>query len=257
MKAFYMCLIMMPLVSVAQDFSLYKKKEFVHGGDSLPYRILFPEGYDDKKNYPLVVLLHGGGERGADNEKQLTHGASLFLEPSNRTNFPSIVVVPQCPESSYWASVKFNREKYPLVLDFSYQYPITPALQLVEKLVQSIIKDEGVDKKRVYMMGLSMGGMGTLEAIYRFPKLFAGAIAICGGGDVDAYGARQARIPIWLFHGTVDGVIEVRHSREMYDRLQELNAQVKYKEYEGVNHNSWENAFKEPDLLPWLFAQHR
>lgn len=242
---------------MAQDYSLYKKKEFVHSNDSLPYRILFPEVYDKKKSYPLVVLLHGGGERGADNEKQLTHGASLFLESSNRTHFPCIVVVPQCPESSYWASVKFNREKYPLVLDFNYQYAITPALHLVDELVNSIIKEEGVDKKRVYIMGLSMGGMGTLEAIYRFPKLFAAAVAICGGGDIAALTTKHARIPVWLFHGSVDGVIEVRHSREMYARLQELKASVKYKEYEGVNHNSWENAFKESDLLPWLFAQHR
>ena len=257
MKALYF-LLFFPLLSEAQDFSLFEKKNFNDAdGSSLPYRILYPAEYDQTKDYPLVLLLHGGGERGVDNEKQLTHVASIFLSPENRSKFPCIVVVPQCPEDQYWASVKFDRKVYPLVLDFNYEYPITNALKMAVGLVSGMAQGAGVDKRRVYIMGLSMGGMGTLEAVYRYPGLFAAAVAICGGADTKAYSKKQAKIPFWLFHGDADAVIGVEHSREMVARLKALKAQVKYTEYPGVNHNSWENAAAEPDLLPWLFSQHR
>lgn len=241
-----------------QDLSLFEKREFKgQNGEVLPYRILYPENYDATKKYPLVLLLHGGGERGNDNEKQLTHGVKVFLEAENRRAFPAIVIAPQCPEDSYWASVKFERTKYPLELDFNYGYDITKGLGLAIALTKDIIEKEAVDTKRVYITGLSMGGMGTLEAVYRFPKIFAAAAVVCGGGDTDTYSKKQAKIPFWLFHGDVDGVIAVENSRKMVARLKELGADVKYTEYEGVNHNSWENAYAEPELLPWLFSKSR
>lgn len=242
----------------SQDFSLFEKKEFTGSdGQKLPYRILYPENYDATKKYPLVLFLHGGGERGNDNEKQLTHGAKVFLETENRREFPAIVIAPQCPEDSYWASVKFERTKYPLELDFNYGYEIQKGLQLAIALTEEIIKNEAVDRDRVYITGLSMGGMGTLEAVYRYPKMFAAAAVVCGGGDVDAYTKKQANIPFWLFHGDVDAVVAVEHSRAMNARLKAVGADVKYTEYEGVNHNSWENAYAEPELLPWLFSKSR
>lgn len=242
----------------AQDFSLFEKKEFTGSdGEVLPYRILFPDNYDKTKKYPLVLFLHGGGERGTDNEKQLTHGAKAFLDPENRSKFPCIVIAPQCPEDSYWASVKFERTKYPLELDFDYDFPITKGLRLAMELTTSIVKTESIDSKRVYITGLSMGGMGSLEAVYRFPKTFAAIAAVCGGADVEAYTKKQAKIPFWLFHGDVDGVIAVDNSRKLYEKLQQVGAEVKYTEYPGVNHNSWENAYADPELLPWLFSKSR
>lgn len=244
--------------SFAQNLSLFEQREFrAKGGENLPYRILYPENYDGTKKYPLVLFLHGGGERGNDNEKQLTHGVKVFLEAENRKNFPCIVIAPHCPEDSYWASVRFERTKYPLELDFNYGYDITKGLELAIALTEDVIEKEAVDIKRVYITGLSMGGMGTLEAVYRFPKTFAAAAVVCGGGDVEAYTKKQARIPFWLLHGDVDGVIGVENSRNMVARLKELGADVKYTEYEGVNHNSWENAYAEPELLPWLFSKSR
>jgi len=151
----------------SQDFSLLEKRIFQSEKGVLPYRILFPENYDKSVKYPLVLFLHGGGERGDDNEKHLVHGVKHFLEPANRRAYPCILIVPQCPEDSYWASVKFERTKYPLELDFNYAYDITRGLQLAIDLTKNIIKSEAVDKKRVYITGMSMGGMGTLEAVYR------------------------------------------------------------------------------------------
>lgn len=257
MKVLLLVFLFLGGLTRAQDFSSFEKKEFRSEDQVLPYRILYPVSYDKSKKYPLILLLHGGGERGVDNEKQLTHGASLFLKPEYRTEFPCIVIVPQCPEQDYWASVKFDRANYPLALDFNYEYPLTTSLRMAIELTKSIVLEEAVDKKRIYVMGLSMGGMGTLEAVYRFPSLFAAAVPICGGGDTDSYTRKQVKPAFWLFHGDVDGVIPVRHSREMFNRLKSLKATVKYTEYPGVNHNSWVNAFAEPDLIPWLFANHK
>ncbi|MCB0664883.1 MAG: prolyl oligopeptidase family serine peptidase [Saprospiraceae bacterium] len=241
----------------SQDFSLLEKRVYEGTAGKLPYRILFPENYDSREKYPLVLFLHGGGERGDDNEKQLVHGVKHFIDPPVRSAFPCILIAPQCPEDSYWSSVKFERTKYPLDLDFNYEYEITKGLQLAIDLTKEIIKEESVDKSRVYITGLSMGGMGTFEAIYRFPRLFAAAAVVCGGADAVAYGKRQAKIPFWIFHGDADQVISVEHSRKMVTRLKALNAEVKYTEYSGVNHNSWENAYAEPMLLPWLFSKKR
>lgn len=245
-------------LATAQD-SLYRKHTFTGTlGLPMPFRILYPENYDPLKKYPLVLLLHGAGERGTDNEKQLQWGGSLFLKPENRRTFPCFVVVPQCPQNDYWASVKFQRDKYPLDLDFNYKaYTITRALKTVIELLENMKENEGVDRRRVYVIGLSMGGMGTLEAVYRYPRMFAGAVAICGGGDVRSYGREAARVPFWLFHGEKDEVVGVENSRRMRDCLKELNAEVKYTEYPEVGHNSWVNAFADTDLLPWLFIHER
>ena len=242
----------------SQDFSLYAKEVYTSpSGEQLPYRILFPKDYDKTKKYPLVLLLHGGGERGNDNEKQLTHGAKLFLTDYNRTNFSAIVVVPQCPTDSYWGNVNLDRSTSPLTLTFDYTKPETAPLKNAIALVKKIQQEEGVDTKRTYITGLSMGGMGTFEAVYRYPKLFAVAVPICGGGDVILYDKRVKKIPFRVFHGDADVVVSVNESRRMVQKLQSLKVRVLYKEYPGVNHNSWDNAFAEPDFLSWMFSHKK
>ncbi|MFT4031911.1 MAG: prolyl oligopeptidase family serine peptidase [Siphonobacter sp.] len=240
----------------AQDLSLYQKKEYTHSnGKVLPYRILYPEHYDKSKKYPLVLFLHGAGERGSDNEKQLTNGGKLFLE--HQQDFPCIVVFPQCPQDSYWASAKIDRSTTPLTIGFNYtnapNWPLTSAIELLKQLS----KEEGVDTKRMYIIGLSMGGMGTFETLYRYPKVFAAAVPICGGGDVEKYDKRILKTSFWVFHGAEDNAVEVKNSRQMVEKLHTLHANVKYTEYPNVGHNSWVNAFAEPDLLPWLFSYKR
>lgn len=244
--------------AVDPAFAAFESHDFAFGNDHLlPYRILYPANYDKTKKYPLVLFLHGAGERGNDNEKQLHWGGKMFLNEENRVNFPAIVVFPQCPEESYWGNVIVQRDTFPLTLQFDYAaLPTWPLLAAVD-LAKKISREEAVDPGRIYITGLSMGGMGTFEAIYRFPDLFAAAMPICGGGDVPRYDQRVKKTPFWVFHGDADQVVDVNLSRNMVSKLKSLGATVKYTEYPGVNHNSWENAFKEPDFLKWMFTQKR
>lgn len=242
----------------SQDFSALKKETFTSSARLvLPYRILLPENYDKTKKYPLVLFLHGAGERGNDNESQLTHGAKLFIDSANRKAYPAIVIFPQCPTEGYWSSVEVNRNTSPFTLKFDYTRPITPALQAAIELVQKMIVHEGVDKSRIYITGLSMGGMGTFEAAYRFPELFAAAVPICGGADVRAYDKRVSKIPFRVFHGAKDAVVDVKHSQVVVQKLKTLDTHVEYIEYPEVNHDSWDNAFAEPDFLSWIFSKVR
>ncbi len=231
----------------------YQKKSFAYEANkNLPYRILYPENYDKSKKYPLILVLHGAGERGNDNEKQLVHGAKLFLKAENRTQFPAIVVFPQCPSDSYWATSSIDRSKNPIQFRFNYDsipnWPQAAAIALVEKLKL----EESIDNSRVYITGLSMGGMGTFEAVYRNPGLFAAAAPICGGGNETLYNDKVKETAFRVFHGDADAVVKVDLSRNMVARLKELKVPVEYIEYPGVNHNSWDNAFAEPDFMSWL-----
>ncbi len=255
---FVLLFIVTTQVLFAQDITLYEKNVYISpSGHELPYRILFPEQYDRTKKYPLVLFLHGGGERGNDNEKHLTHGAKLFLTEENRKNFQAIVIVPQCSMESYWAAAEINRTTTPFTITIDYSKPEPQPLHSAIELVQKVSNEEGVDKKRIYITGLSMGGMGTYEAVYRYPKLFAAAMPICGAGDVAKYDKRVAKVPFRAFHGAVDAVVDVRNSQQMVEKLKSLKASVLYTEYPNVNHNSWDNAFAEPDFLSWMFSKKR
>jgi predicted peptidase len=232
----------------------FEKKTFqTKEGQVLPYQILLPKDFKPGKKYPLLVVLHGAGERGTDNDAQMKYGKSVFLDSLNRINYQAIVIFPQCPKESYWSSVKINRSTVPTTFVFDYTAPINWPLQAVIDLVKSIKHD----KRRTYIMGLSMGGMGTMEAVSRFPKMFAAANPICGGADLTYVSKYAKRVPLWVHHGDVDIVVPVRHSRELVKAVQDLGVEVRYTEYPGVNHNSWDNAFKQPDLLSWIFSHRK
>lgn len=244
------------MAASAQDLSSYERETFRStDGFNLPYRVLYPDGYDAGKKYPLILVLHGAGERGSDNEKQLIHGSKLFLDPAVREKYEAIVVFPQCPEDGYWSSVTIDRSQNPLALKFDYTRPITRPLKAAIELVQNIMSQQAVDEEQVYITGLSMGGMGTFEAVHRYPDLFAAALPICGGGDTQHY--RKVKTPFWVFHGSDDAVVNVRYSKVMVDKLKDIGVKVKYTEYPGVNHNSWDSAFAEPDFLKWMFKKKR
>ena len=243
--------------ATAQDISLFQKKEYNEAGKMLPYRMLYPENYDKSKKYPLVLMLHGAGERGNDNEKQLMHGGALFLADSNRKNFPCIVLFPQCPADSSWGSVKVDRTTTPFTFKLDYTMPQTWAMHAIINLTKEVASTESVDRSRIYISGLSMGGFGTFEAVYQYPKLFATAMPICGGGDTLHYNKRVKKNPFWVFHGDADVVVNVEGPRSMVRKLKALKVDVTYAEYPGVNHNSWDNAFAEPTYLSWMFSHKK
>lgn len=246
-------------LSAQNSNSLYEKKEFIKGNDTLRYRMLYPLNYEANKKYPLIVFLHGSGERGSENERQLIHGGKLFADSARRQQFPAFVVIPQCPASDFWSRIKREPNKEDSLGKFSFpsEEPIGPGLGLVSQLLDSLAESGTVNTKKIYLGGLSMGGMGTFELLWRKPKFFAAAFPICGGGDPQKVTLYGKKFPIWIFHGDKDQAVPVGNSRLMYNVLKAAGAKVKYTEYPGVGHNSWDNAFAEPELLPWLFKQKK
>ena len=223
-------------------------------GDSLQYRIQYPLNYDETKKYPLILFMHGAGERGSNNTSQLTHGAKLFANTGNRNAFPAIVIFPQCPADSYWANVDVDRNSAPVGITFHPDKKPTPHLRMATELVNSFIKDGKVDTTRVYVAGLSMGGMGTYEIVQRNPSLFAAAIAICGAGSTESATKYAASTPFWIIHGAKDDVVNPIYSIEMAHAMLKAGATPRVTIYEHANHNSWDPAFAEPDFLQWLFS---
>ncbi|NBW35573.1 MAG: phospholipase [Cytophagia bacterium] len=251
-------LIMLSMQAFSQTSSAFQPYIYINEkADTLLYQMLSPQADIKNQKLPLVIFLHGAGERGNDNKKQLTHGSSLFLNQTIQQQFPAYVVFPQCPENDYWASVQVDRSQMPLALNFDYNRPLTKSLQLVVSLIENLKQQKSIDPKRIYVVGLSMGGMGTFEIIHHYPQLFAAAMPICGGGDTLKFSKRASKLPLWLFHGDVDGVVKVEYSRTMLDRIKQYNKTVRYTEYKGVNHNSWDYAFREPDFLSWLFDKRK
>lgn len=241
----------------SQDRSLYEKHIYIKNGDTLPYRLLLPAGYDPGKKYPLVLFLHGAGERGSDNEKQLVHGAGLFLSEDARKNYPAIVVFPQCPADSYWSNVdRTENEDGSRNFKFSSGDEATIAMKMAQSLLSHLLKRYPVNKQKVYVVGLSMGGMGTFEIVARNPKRFAAAIPICGGG-APSTARRLKRTKWWVFHGAKDNVVPLAFSEEMVEALKKVKAAVRFTVYPDANHNSWDPAFAEPGLLSWLFSKNK
>ena len=247
-----------PAVKAQDDYSLFLRREFsVRGGKILPYRILYPMSYNPSVKYPVVLFLHGAGERGNDNSAQLKYGAKLFLNEEYRKKYPCFVIFPQCPLDDFWSSVKIDGKTDPVTFEFDYSIQETEALSSAIALLKQIITEESAEKTRVYIAGLSMGGMGTFEAVYRNPELFATAMPICGGGDAKRYDRNLTGIYFWVFHGDQDQSVPVKYSRDMVDRLKELKLDYLYSEYPGVKHNSWDYAFAEKEFIPWMFKHKR
>jgi predicted peptidase len=257
-KVFFTCVIFIFTLQLAgQDLTLYQKENFRLNKGVLPYRILYPESFDKTKKYPLVLLLHGAGERGNDNELQLAHGADLFVNPEMRKKFPAIVIFPQCPTDDYWSNVDRRSIDDKRNYLFREDGEPTPAMKMLIAFIDEFVKKSYIDRKRLYVGGLSMGGMGTFELLSRKPRLFAAAFPICGGGNPNTVKAYAKEVSLWVFHGAQDDVVPIHHSEVMVDALKKAGADVKFTVYPDVQHESWENAFAEPKLLPWLFSHKR
>jgi predicted peptidase len=240
----------------AQDLSAYSKEYFAANGTELPYRFLSP--VKTGKKYPLIIFLHGAFEKGNDNELQLNIGGRFFMRDSIRNNYPAYVLFPQCPADDSWAYFE-NRIDLStgMATDWNFPFKKEPAkiTALLKMLVDTILASGRIDLSRVYIAGLSQGGMGVLDMIARYPEMFAAGISICGAGEPATSKLFAGKVALWLFHGDKDEVVPVDFSRQYYKRLKKAGSVVRYNEYPGVGHSSWGKAFTEPDLLSWLFLQ--
>ena len=214
-------------------------------GATLPYRLLRPAQIEPARKYPLVVFLHGAGERGDDNAAQLKHGASIFAKPENREKFPAFVFAPQCPKEQTWSAVKEWTEAEP------FSAEPKPAMALALGAIDALAKEFPIDPDRLYVTGLSMGGYGTWDLLCRIPRRIAAAAPVCGGGDAAKISVASG-VAVWAFHGMEDTVVPVARSREMTAALTAAGGAPLYSEYPYLKHDSWTTAYGEPELLPWL-----
>lgn len=240
-----------PEENVMDPAALFEPREYAGTqGNVLKYRLLKPENYNPDEKYPLVIFLHGAGERGDDNVAQLKHAMAEFCKPERRRDYPCYVLAPQCPKGQKWADVDWSKDQLSVTENAS------DSLSLVFELVDRMIADAAINKNRVYITGLSMGGYGTWDALYRRPGFFAAAIPICGGGD-PATAKDFKDIALWCFHGDQDKSVDVQRSRDMISALKAAGGSPKYTEYPGVGHNSWEAAYADDETYEWLFAHRR
>jgi predicted peptidase len=216
-------------------------------GDTLLYRQLFPDS-DTLRRYPLLIFLHGSGERGNDNEAQLKWGVMNFATDQYMMLHPAFVIAPQCPQNMSWANLSRT--------DMKLQPTATKPMELLIGLIHQLLKTQRIDSNRIYITGLSMGGYGTYDAIERYPNLFAAAVPVCGGGDVSK-AASIAHIPIWIYHGAEDPAVNPIYSLDMLQALTKAGAHPGFTQYPEVGHFSWLGAYSDPLMLEWLFRQHK
>lgn len=217
------------------------------------YRLLRPEPAPaaPPRRWPLVLFLHGAGERGTDNAVQLKFLPKWLADPEARRRHPCFVLVPQCRPNHRWAEVAWD------AATSSPQPPaISTDLAAAVAALDDVLAREPVDPARVSLTGLSMGGYGAWDLAARMPERFAALVPICGGGD-EATAPRLAALPIWCFHGAADNVVPVGRSRSMIEAVRAAGGKPRYSELEGVGHDAWTPAYRDPAVLDWLFEQSR
>ncbi|MGH7539485.1 MAG: alpha/beta hydrolase-fold protein, partial [Gemmatimonadota bacterium] len=223
-------------------------------GHDYPYQVYVPSAYEATESWPVILFLHGAGERGSDGLLQTAVGLAPAIR-RDAARYPAIVVFPQSPRDSLWTGT-----------------PAQAAMAALERTMEEF----SVDPDRVYLTGLSMGGHGTWYLAYRHPERFAAVVPICAwvrprpdvprassvvppedGEPFEVLARRLRDVPIWIFHGEVDRVVPVEESREAAAALEAAGADVRYTELLGVDHDSWDAAYGSPELTTWLFAQRR
>lgn len=225
------------------------------GGTAFPYVVYVPPQWTPERKWPVIVFLHGAGERGSDGLRQTQVGIGPAIR-WNRERVPAIVILPQAPEDERWIGA-----------------PAEAAMRAVD----ATMREFAGDPDRLTLTGLSMGGYGTWHLALAYPDRFAALAPVCGGivpagsatsvrqspltaSAEDPYtfaAVRLRHIPVWIFHGADDTVVLPSESRKMHEALRAAKGDVRYTEYEGVGHNSWERAYGEEAFWTWLLAQRR
>jgi predicted peptidase len=204
------------------------------------YQIYMPPTVKSETNLPVIVFLHGIGQRGSNGVVPIT-GAAGAIARHYFGQVPAIVLLPQCRQGSYWSDP---------VMD-----------EMVMKALAQTVEEFSADARRVYLIGVSMGGYGVWHFAHNHPHKFAALVSICGGSSItkgdrfEPLARAVGATPTWLFHGADDKIVQVSESRQIVKALEANGGNVKYNEYENVGHNVWFNVLAEKDLLPWLFAQ--
>ena len=225
--------------------------EVTVGGHRYPFQVFVPRDWSADRAWPVVLFLHGSGERGSDNQAQLKQGLPPWLK-EHGADFPAVVVAPQAPENTVWSG---------------------EVEQAAVAALEQSIKHYHGDRSRLYLTGLSMGGYGVWQVAVDHPGMFAAAAPICGGvrslddmPELKVYGApagdkgyawvaqRVKPMPAWIFHGAIDDQVPTDESRFMNKALLKVGDTVRYTEYPGVGHNSWGHAYDEPELWSWMFS---
>ncbi len=204
------------------------------------YLLFLPNEYTPEagKRWPTILFLHGIGERGTDPQKVKLHGPPKVAE--KMSNFPFIVVSPQCPDGEWWSN------------------------EVLGALLDEIVERYAVDTNRIYLTGLSMGGYGAWSLALESPGRFAAVAPICGGGNprfAKAYDERRKAdlrsLPFWAFHGDQDAAVTIDESERMVKALREFGCDVKFTVYPGVGHDSWTQTYDNPELYEWFLKQTR
>lgn len=202
----------------------------------LPYRLFIPTNYPSTQPSPLVLFLHGAGERGSDNSYQLVGqtGCLVFASETNQLKHPSFMVAPQCPDGYGWTDSSIRLR--------------------VLGLINALASEFNVDTNRLYITGLSMGGYGSWDYIAQYPGKYAAAVPMSGGGNT-SLAAKMTQIPIWNFHAADDGTVDVSNSRTIISAVRRAGGNLIYTEYAAGGHVIWTPAYQTPVLMDWVYAQ--
>lgn len=205
-----------------------------NGDISFGYFLYVPKNKDNEK-LPLIVFLHGAGERGngtTDLEKVKVHGLPKYVAEGNE--YPAIILAPQCPEGRVWNNLIFA----------------------LKELIDNVIDNYNVDINRISITGISMGGFGSWEMGISYPNLFSAIAPICGGGLSWRCEALK-NIPIWAFHGDIDDVVPLKNSVEMVDAVNKIGGKARLTILHNIAHNSWEEAYTSSNVVDWLISQSK
>jgi predicted peptidase len=223
-------------------------------GQTMPYRLFIPPRYEKSRKYPVIVWLHGGGGTGTDNLRQIQKdqvpGTRIWTTAANQTKHPAFVVVPQT--TTGWDMTGSSAPN----ADRPDERQLTSALVQVLGILDALKMEFPIDSNRLYVAGQSIGGFGTWNLITKKPGVFAAAIILSGGGNADLAG-NVKDMPIWSFQGDADGPAFLNSNRNMIAAVRKAGGKPRYTEYPGMRHEIWDRVFKEPDLVEWLFAQHK
>jgi predicted peptidase len=226
-------------------------------GVNYKYQVFVPENWTPQREWPVILFLHGAGERGADGLLQTDVGIGTAIR-TNRAGIAAIVVMPQCPKNLWWM--------------------LPPTDDLAMTALRDATKEFHGDVQRTYLTGISMGGFGAWHLAEKYPGRFAALVVICGGirppeharkanpelvnftppDAPESYSAAAAKIgktPVWIFHGAADPIVPVTESQRMDAAMKQIGAEVRYTEFPETGHNSWDKAYDDPKLFPWLFSK--